>query len=157
MGAQSVVALDEYFARIGYAGDRKPNLENLQRPQARHTQSIPYRFGLQEQLQADYEVASWYLSNHPQSHFVTGLIASRPAPVDGSRVPRSQPDAGRSGGPGGDRVSAPLRSVRRHLGEQRRLQPRGERRIRARLHRIPCSFSRCHPQASGSCRAWLSR
>lgn len=37
-----------------------------------------YRFGLQEQLQADYEVTSWYLSNHPQSHFVTGLIAARP-------------------------------------------------------------------------------
>jgi len=215
MGAQSVVALDEYLARIGYAGDRKPNLENLQRLQARHTQTIPfenldpflrrpvrldlpsleqklirerrggycfehnllfghvlramgygvtnlaarvlwnqpddaitarshmllrvdvdgrdyiadagfgaltptaplqleagieqstphesfrlmafgdefllkakvediwrklYRFDLQEQVQADYEVASWYLSNHPQSHFVTGLIAARPAP-----------------------------------------------------------------------------
>lgn len=39
-----------------------------------------YRFGLQEQFPIDYEVASWYLSNHPESHFVTGLIAAR---VDG--------------------------------------------------------------------------
>lgn len=38
-----------------------------------------YRFGLQEQLQSDYEVTNWYLSNHPESHFVTGLIAARPA------------------------------------------------------------------------------
>jgi N-hydroxyarylamine O-acetyltransferase len=38
-----------------------------------------YRFDLQEQFQADYEVTNWYLSNHPQSHFVTGLIAARPA------------------------------------------------------------------------------
>jgi N-hydroxyarylamine O-acetyltransferase len=37
-----------------------------------------YRFDLHEQLQQDYEVTNWYLSNHPQSHFVTGLIAARP-------------------------------------------------------------------------------
>jgi N-hydroxyarylamine O-acetyltransferase len=38
-----------------------------------------YRFDLQEQYLADYEVTSWYLSNNPNSHFVTGLIAARPA------------------------------------------------------------------------------
>lgn len=38
-----------------------------------------YRFDLQEQFLADYEVTNWYLSNHPQSHFVTGLVAARPA------------------------------------------------------------------------------
>jgi N-hydroxyarylamine O-acetyltransferase len=37
-----------------------------------------YRFGLQEQFLVDYEVTSWYLSNHPTSHFVTGLIAALP-------------------------------------------------------------------------------
>ncbi len=36
-----------------------------------------YQFGLAEALQSDYEVASWYLSNHPESHFVTGLMAAR--------------------------------------------------------------------------------
>jgi N-hydroxyarylamine O-acetyltransferase len=215
MGAQSVVALEEYFARIGFRGDPEPNLENLRQLHARHTQTIPfenldpflrrpvrldlasleqklirerrggycfehnllfghvlramgysvtnlaarvlwnqpddaitarshmllrvdiegrdyiadtgfgsltltaplrlqvgieqstphetfrlmaygdefllqasvddvwrtlYRFNLQEQHQPDYEVTSWYLSNHPRSHFVTGLIAARPAP-----------------------------------------------------------------------------
>lgn len=39
-----------------------------------------YRFGLMENFQADYEVTSWYLSNHPTSHFVTGLIAARTIP-----------------------------------------------------------------------------
>jgi N-hydroxyarylamine O-acetyltransferase len=39
-----------------------------------------YRFGLQEQLLADYEVTNWYLSNHPDSKFVTNLIAARPDP-----------------------------------------------------------------------------
>ena len=37
-----------------------------------------YRFGLQEQFLADYEVTNWYLSNHPESRFVTRLIAARP-------------------------------------------------------------------------------
>ena len=39
-----------------------------------------YRFGLQETLLPDYEVTNWYLSNHPDSRFVTGLLAARPAP-----------------------------------------------------------------------------
>jgi N-hydroxyarylamine O-acetyltransferase len=37
-----------------------------------------YTFDLQEQYQPDYEVTNWYLSNHPESHFVTGLIVARP-------------------------------------------------------------------------------
>jgi N-hydroxyarylamine O-acetyltransferase len=37
-----------------------------------------YRFDLQEQFLPDYEVTNWYLSNHPRSHFVTGLMAARP-------------------------------------------------------------------------------
>jgi N-hydroxyarylamine O-acetyltransferase len=36
-----------------------------------------YRFDLLRQNRADYEVTNWYLSNHPQSHFVTGLMAAR--------------------------------------------------------------------------------
>lgn len=38
-----------------------------------------YRFGLEESYLPDYEVTNWYLSNNPASHFVTGLIAARPA------------------------------------------------------------------------------
>lgn len=37
-----------------------------------------YSFGLQQTFLPDYEVTSWYLSNHPTSHFVTGLIAAMP-------------------------------------------------------------------------------
>jgi N-hydroxyarylamine O-acetyltransferase len=36
-----------------------------------------YRFDLQEQVLPDYEVTNWYLSNHPESHFVRRLIAAR--------------------------------------------------------------------------------
>lgn len=37
-----------------------------------------YRFDLQPQLPADYEVSNWYLSNHPQSRFLNHLIVARP-------------------------------------------------------------------------------
>jgi N-hydroxyarylamine O-acetyltransferase len=39
-----------------------------------------YRFDLQEQHLADYEVGNWYVSTHPGSHFVTGLIAGLASP-----------------------------------------------------------------------------
>jgi N-hydroxyarylamine O-acetyltransferase len=43
-----------------------------------------YRFNLDEHYLQDYEITNWYLSNHPESHFVTGLIAARPE-VDPNR------------------------------------------------------------------------
>jgi N-hydroxyarylamine O-acetyltransferase len=39
-----------------------------------------YRFDMQQQALPDYELTSWYLSNHPDSHFVQRLIAARTAP-----------------------------------------------------------------------------
>ncbi|MCB0196331.1 MAG: arylamine N-acetyltransferase [Anaerolineae bacterium] len=36
-----------------------------------------YRFDLSKQLPIDYEVISWYICNHPDSHFLHGLIAAR--------------------------------------------------------------------------------
>jgi N-hydroxyarylamine O-acetyltransferase len=36
-----------------------------------------YQFDLQPQALADYEIASWYLCNHPRSHFITSLVAAR--------------------------------------------------------------------------------
>jgi N-hydroxyarylamine O-acetyltransferase len=38
-----------------------------------------YAFDLHAQHLADYEVSNWYLANHPQSQFVTGIVAARAA------------------------------------------------------------------------------
>lgn len=38
-----------------------------------------YRFDLQPQLRSDYEMASWYLCNHPDSMFRQWLVAARPS------------------------------------------------------------------------------
>jgi N-hydroxyarylamine O-acetyltransferase len=37
-----------------------------------------YRFDLQPQLRSDYEMASWYLCNHPDSMFRQLLVAAKP-------------------------------------------------------------------------------
>jgi N-hydroxyarylamine O-acetyltransferase len=50
----------------------------LMQAQIGQTWNSLYRFDLQEQHLPDYEVTSWYLSNHPDSHFITGLMAARP-------------------------------------------------------------------------------
>jgi N-hydroxyarylamine O-acetyltransferase len=39
-----------------------------------------YTFDLAEQQLPDYEVSNWYLCHHPQSQFVTGIIAARAGP-----------------------------------------------------------------------------
>jgi N-hydroxyarylamine O-acetyltransferase len=39
-----------------------------------------YRFDLREQCLPDYEITNWYYSHHPDSRFVTGLMAARAAP-----------------------------------------------------------------------------
>jgi len=39
-----------------------------------------YRFDLQAQLLSDYELANWYVSTHPESRFVNGLMVARPVP-----------------------------------------------------------------------------
>lgn len=54
----------EYVMEAGLRGEWKPL----------------YRFDLQPQHRADYEVTSWYLCHHPSSHFRAGLIAARTAP-----------------------------------------------------------------------------
>ena len=38
-----------------------------------------YHFDLQEQQIPDYEVSNWYISTHPNSLFVTSLIAAKPS------------------------------------------------------------------------------
>jgi N-hydroxyarylamine O-acetyltransferase len=48
--------------------------------EVRGTWRTLYSFDLQEQVLPDYEVTSWYLSNHPDSHFVRRLIAARTEP-----------------------------------------------------------------------------
>ena len=39
-----------------------------------------YAFDLVEHIQPDYEVSNWYLAHHPQSQFLTGVLAARSEP-----------------------------------------------------------------------------
>ncbi len=46
----------------------------------RHHWQPLYRFDLQEQQHSDYEVGNWYVATHPESLFVSTLLAARPVP-----------------------------------------------------------------------------
>jgi N-hydroxyarylamine O-acetyltransferase len=59
---------------------RRIGLDYLLQAQIRGGWRALYRFDLQEQHLADYELTSWYLCNHPQSHFVTRLVVARSEP-----------------------------------------------------------------------------
>lgn len=59
--------------RLIQTGERSYTMQANVRDEWKST----YRFDLQEQFLPDYEVTNWYLSNHPESHFITGLIAAR--------------------------------------------------------------------------------
>lgn len=54
--------------------------EFIMQAQIRGEWKALYRFSLHEQLLPDYEMANWYVSTHPGSRFVNGLMAARPAP-----------------------------------------------------------------------------
>jgi N-hydroxyarylamine O-acetyltransferase len=54
--------------------------EYLLQIQLKDEWSSLYQFNLQENYLPDYELTSWYLSNHPESHFVNDLVAARTAP-----------------------------------------------------------------------------
>jgi N-hydroxyarylamine O-acetyltransferase len=60
--------------RLKHTGD-----EYLLEAQMRGAWKPLYRFGLQEQPLPDIEIYSWYVSNHPDSKFVTGLMVARAA------------------------------------------------------------------------------
>lgn len=64
----------EPFRLVNHEGDF------LLQSQLPDTWKSLYRFDLQQQFPVDYEAASWYLSTHPQSHFVNNLMAARPVP-----------------------------------------------------------------------------
>jgi N-hydroxyarylamine O-acetyltransferase len=72
-GTEQPTPLETY--RLLQDGD-----EYIQQVKIQESWKSVYRFGLFEYDRSDYEVYSWYLSNNPASHFVTGLMAARPVP-----------------------------------------------------------------------------
>jgi N-hydroxyarylamine O-acetyltransferase len=62
----------DYIADVGFGG------QSLTAP-LRLEPDVEQRTPHEEQLQPDFEVSNWYLAHHPQSQFVTGVIAARAA------------------------------------------------------------------------------
>ncbi|MGH8259705.1 MAG: arylamine N-acetyltransferase family protein [Steroidobacteraceae bacterium] len=95
-----------------------------------------YRFDLQPQLPPDYEVASWYLSTHPASHFVQGLMVARVLPGRRLALANRRLSVHRLGGTTEHHDLASVTELRRTLEEQFGLRvPAGEA-VDSRLERL---------------------
>jgi len=67
---------DTSHERVRLLRDRE---EFILQAELRNEWKALYQFELVEHYQEDYELTSWYLSNHPDSRFVNNLIVSLPA------------------------------------------------------------------------------
>jgi N-hydroxyarylamine O-acetyltransferase len=95
-----------------------------------------YRFDLQPQLLPDYELASWYLCHHPQSHFIHNLIAARPDAGRRYALLNNQLSIHSLGGPSERRIIATAGELRQVLQHDFRLAvPQGPE-VEALLQRV---------------------
>ena len=95
-----------------------------------------YFFERHEQQLADYEVSNWYLANHPQSQFVTGIIAARAAPGLRHALRNARYAIHHRDGRTDKRVLASVDEVRRVLEEALRIPLPADPSLDARLERM---------------------
>ena len=76
-----------------------------------------YRFDLQPQLLPDYEVANWYVSTLPESHFVKGLTVARPAADRRFNLNNTQLSIHHVGGTSEQRTLSTVKELRAVLEE----------------------------------------
>jgi N-hydroxyarylamine O-acetyltransferase len=76
-----------------------------------------YAFERHLQHLADYEVSNWYLANHPQSQFVTGIVAARAAPGRRLALRNARYAIHHRGGRTEKRVLESVAEIRRVLSE----------------------------------------
>ena len=76
-----------------------------------------YRFTLEPRHPADYEVANWFTSTHPQSRFTNNLVASRAHPDRRVNLFNRRKTTYRPGGGEDEEVLADAAALRRVLAE----------------------------------------
>jgi N-hydroxyarylamine O-acetyltransferase len=101
-----------------------------------------YRFGLHEQLLPDYEVYNWYLSNHPESRFVTGLMAARAAAGCRYTLLNNEFTAHPLDGPSERRVLASAAELREALTGPLRVKLPDDPALEAALARLAAAGAR---------------
>ena len=95
-----------------------------------------YAFERHEQHLADYEVSNWYLANHPQSQFVTGIVAARAAPGLRHALRNARYAIHHRDGRTEKRVLASVEEIRRVLEEDLRIPLPAHPALDAKLERM---------------------
>jgi N-hydroxyarylamine O-acetyltransferase len=95
-----------------------------------------YRFDLTPQLPVDYELSNWYLGHHPASHFVSGIMAARPAADRRYALGGTNLAVHHLGGPTQRRTLETPAEIRRALEEQFLLDTSGLPDLETALARL---------------------
>ncbi len=95
-----------------------------------------YRFALQPQFLPDYEIANWYLLNHPNSRFIHGLIASRPARDRRYTLHNNEFAVHHLGGKTERQILSTVAEIREALRDAFRLTPPGAPELDVALDRL---------------------
>lgn len=95
-----------------------------------------YSFDLHPHYLPDYEVSNWYLANHPQSHFVTGVIAARSEPGARHALRNLRYAIHRRGMPGESREVDSVAQLKEILAGPLRIRLPDSRELDRRLERL---------------------
>jgi len=98
-----------------------------------------YHFDLQAQLLPDYEVANWYVSTHPKSHFTFVLMAALTAPGCRYALGNNQLSVHRMGAPSEQRILSSAAELRRVLTDTFRIMLPADEGLDTLLARIAAS------------------
>jgi len=74
-----------------------------------------YRFDLTEQRSADYEVSNFWVCNHPDSHFISGISAARVEPGRRYALRNNQFTVYQTNGPSEERQLTSVQELREVL------------------------------------------
>lgn len=99
-----------------------------------------YRFDLQPQYEADYEVANYYLYTNPSSRFRTTLVAARPTADRRYGLANNAFSIHHLNGPSERQTLTSVAAVRRVLEEVFALAPPGDAELDAAIARA-CGFA----------------
>ncbi len=95
-----------------------------------------YRFDLSEQLQPDHEQGNWFVSTHPNSIFVNGLMAARAEPDRRYAMRNNELSIHRLNGGSEKRVLNTVLELRDALGDLFKVQLAGLEGLDAALARL---------------------
>jgi N-hydroxyarylamine O-acetyltransferase len=95
-----------------------------------------YQFGLEEQIDADYEMANWFTSTHPGSGFVQRLMVAIALPRRRLTLANNVLSVHHTGGPSERRTISDADELRRILEQDLKIRLPDDERLDGKLQKL---------------------